>query len=330
MIVVMCCTKNWYLYLATEVYALFETNNVKKLYLFIEDDKIPFLNDPRIKFINVNRLQEYINEASPNYKTKYTQLSYLRCYFTKFLNCDKILYIDADAIVVGDLKSLWETNLDKHIIAGVKEPGEWSKHLNIEGMDHKYINSGVLLMNLKEIKKQKLDDMMINLLNNNWYAYPDQDVINIACKGKIKYVSNVYNSTETTGVVANARVIHYIRERKGWLMKSPRSETWYNYHKKMIGGNKMDNYKVKAIINFDDVEAGVPREANKSEWVCSKERYLYLKEHNAVELVEIEKVELPKAKVEFFEGPAKDPKAVVKIEKPKKVQKKKPTKKTSK
>ena len=49
----------------------------------------------------------------------------------------------------------------------------------------------------------------------------------------------------------------------------------------------MDNYKVKAIINFDDVEAGVHREANKSIFTCSAERYAYLKEHNAVELIEV-------------------------------------------
>ena len=48
----MCCTRNWYIYLATEVYALFKHNNVKKLYLFIEDDNIPYLLDKRIEFIN--------------------------------------------------------------------------------------------------------------------------------------------------------------------------------------------------------------------------------------------------------------------------------------
>lgn len=57
--------------------------------------------------------------------------------------------------------------------------------------------------------------------------------------------------------------------------------------------------KVRALITFDDLEDGVRREANKSEWVCSKERAEYLLEHNAVEIVEEVKEEQPKINVEI-------------------------------
>ena len=43
MIVAMCCTRNWYVYLATDLYALLKHNKVKKIYLFIEDDAIPYI-----------------------------------------------------------------------------------------------------------------------------------------------------------------------------------------------------------------------------------------------------------------------------------------------
>lgn len=56
----------------------------------------------------------------------------------------------------------------------------------------------------------------------------------------------------------------------------------------------MKNYKVKALINFDDVVEGEKRKANESIFNVSAERYEFLKEHNAVELIEIEKVEEPK------------------------------------
>jgi len=292
MIIAMCCTRNWYTYLATELYALFENNNIEKLYLFIEDDRIPYLNDCRIQFINVSSLSEYITPQSPNYNTKYTKLSYLRCYFSKVLDCDKVIYIDSDAIVVDNIEELWDLKVDT--IAGIKEPGEWSKHLGIPDMDNNYINSGVLVMNLKNIREQHFDDQMIGLLNTNKYCYPDQDVINIVFKDKT-YLSNIYNSTETTGFRDDAKIIHYIRERKGWIRESPRSEIWYNYHNKMIGGNKMDNYYVRATRNFDDTQHnGEKRIAGKSEWWCTAERYQFLKDNNAVELIEIKKIELPK------------------------------------
>lgn len=301
MTIAMCCTRNWYIYLATELYALFKTNKVKKVYLFIEDDKINFIDDERVEFINVNKTPEYVLPTSPNYKTKYTKMCYLRCYFTKLIKDDKILYVDADAIVIDDITELWNTELDDNVLAGIHEGGEWNKYLNTYGLDDTYINSGVLLMDLKKIREEKLDDSMLYLLNHNWYAFPDQDVINLVCRNRIKHMSNIYNSTETTGMVDNAKIIHYIRGNKGWIKGSPRSDIWYKYHNEMIKEDSMGNYKVRAIRNFNDYEGRdvnrggsfIPRTAGKSEWTCSAERYEYLKANNAVELIEIEKVELP-------------------------------------
>ena len=63
-----------------------------------------------------------------------------------------------------------------------------------------------------------------------------------------------------------------------------------------------ENYKVKALISFDDYNGQEVREENKhekreagkSEWWTTKERYEFLRSKNAVELVEIKKIELPK------------------------------------
>ena len=68
----------------------------------------------------------------------------------------------------------------------------------------------------------------------------------------------------------------------------------YGYY---IKEEEMKNYVVKAIINFNDTaektEAGTdtPRTANVSVWNCTKERYEFLRENNAVMLVGIEKIE---------------------------------------
>jgi lipopolysaccharide biosynthesis glycosyltransferase len=248
--IAICCTRNWYIYLATSLYALFKHNQVEKVYLFIEDDEISYLKDKKIEFINVNKVKEYIKKESPNYNTKYSKMSYIRCYFSKVLNEDKVLYIDADAIVVDNIKELWNIDLKNYALAGIKESGEWERHLGIKGMDHKYINSGILLMNLDLIRKLKLDDEMINLLNNNFYHYPDQDVINIVCKDKIKYLGNIYNSTETTGIVNNAKIVHYIRENKGWIKTSPRSDIWFKYFNEMIERSEKAMFKVVVLKEF--------------------------------------------------------------------------------
>ena len=65
----------------------------------------------------------------------------------------------------------------------------------------------------------------------------------------------------------------------------------------------MKNYEVKAIKNFKDALENKERQTNDI-FLCTKERYEYLKEHNAVELVKVieeekkvEKVEKPTEKV---------------------------------
>lgn len=55
-------------------------------------------------------------------------------------------------------------------------------------------------------------------------------------------------------------------------------------------------YKVRALINFSDVEENEKRIAGKSEWVCSKQRADYLLEHKAIEVLEEIKEAKPEKK----------------------------------
>lgn len=73
----------------------------------------------------------------------------------------------------------------------------------------------------------------------------------------------------------------------------------------------MKNYLVKARINFDDVEekneygCNTKRKANESTWYCTKERYEFLKSHNAVVLMGIDEIkEEPKSaeEIDFNNG----------------------------
>lgn len=92
----------------------------------------------------------------------------------------------------------------------------------------------------------------------------------------------------------------------------------------------MKNYLVKATRNFNDTveknEYGLdtPRVANVSTWHCTKERYEFLKQNNAVTLLGINEIkEEPKveATIEYHEE-TKKPKATVKKTTKKKTSKK--------
>lgn len=303
MIIAMCCTKNWYQYLPTVLYSIFKNNKVEKLYLFIEDDIVENIFNNKIQFINTNKIKEYIDWKSPNYNTRYTRMTLTRCYLSKLLHESKVLYIDTDTIIDGNLDKLWNTDLEKYAVAGVKENGNWDIHLKLKGFNDKYINCGVLLMNLDYIRKHKLDDKMIEMLNKEYHEYPDQDTINIVCKGKIKYISSIYNSTKTTGIVENAKIIHYIAGDKGWVKESPRSEVWYKYYDE----RRESMVKVRCCnpVGFNDLVARKIRKYGE-EFEVTEERAKFLQEKNVIEIIEVEPKMEPVVLEEVVEQPKKE------------------------
>ncbi len=139
----------------------------------------------------------------------------------------KCLYLDADIVVNGKLKDFYDTNIENFYCAGVED-------LFINGICYKkeigftdddlYVNAGVLLLNLENIRK---DNMISKLFYNNLrlkdkIAYQDQDVINITFKNKILEANSIYNFTGTNvrrekNKRKSAVIIHYTGERKPWM-----------------------------------------------------------------------------------------------------------------
>ena len=118
---------------------------------------------------------------------------------------DKVLYLDGDTIVMKDLLSLYNLNLDNYYAAGVKDywsvtkDPDYYKIIGIESMDQ-YINSGVLLMNLDKMRNDNLKKEFSAYIKKNHCSkkrigkYHDQDVINYTCYGKILHIPLKYNA----------------------------------------------------------------------------------------------------------------------------------------
>jgi len=85
------------------LYAYTRNNYYRKIYLFIEDDKLnlPFIN---IEYININKVP--LNKKGLNYNTGYTKASLIRLYLTKFIKEDKALWLDMDLIVKDNIDVL--------------------------------------------------------------------------------------------------------------------------------------------------------------------------------------------------------------------------------
>jgi lipopolysaccharide biosynthesis glycosyltransferase len=121
-------------------------------------------------------------------------------------NYDKTLYLDSDIVIHKDAAQLFNTDLENNIIAAVLDVGVhigfhtnvWHQQyllfrLKLEN-PYNYFNSGILVMNLKKIRYERIErrffDKLAELKNPNFW---DQDVLNCVCEGNVKFLDIKWN-----------------------------------------------------------------------------------------------------------------------------------------
>lgn len=149
---------------------------------------------------------------------------------------DKVIYLDCDLIVLDDIKKLWDYNVK--CIAGVQDP-LYNYHAKRNGLKHLYINSGVMVMNLKYLRKINYLERIAETQNGLYdVSLLDQDIINIAFGNLIEHLPlkwNVYSKiyAETTYDMIEARknpsIIHWCGNKKPWNADVWYAEEWRKY-----------------------------------------------------------------------------------------------------
>ena len=146
---------------------------------------------------------------------------------------DTALYLDTDVLCLGDISELFTVNLNRKILAAVPETTLYRAYinkLNIFGFrsTDPYFNSGVLLFNNKfwnessayTILSEKIRQVE---LSKFILACPDQDLLNLSCKGKVEWLPESYNwihwhhqGNELNTNPNNIRLVHFIGGTKPW------------------------------------------------------------------------------------------------------------------
>lgn len=244
MIVAMCCNENWYQYLVVNIYSLLKnTKNVEKIYLLIETENVEdvkYLSEIKEKFnikielINFNDIMDkYIKKDCPNTNTIFSNFCFGRLMLADVIKEDKVLYLDTDTIVRKDISNLWNYDINNYYVAGVKDYGiirdGTYERLNIKD---KYINSGVVLFNLKLIREDNIIEKWFHIINTEKMKYPDQDAMNVVCTHRELYLSSMYNVIWTVTVqVENPSLIkiyHYAGKKTPWVADKHYAEEWYD------------------------------------------------------------------------------------------------------
>lgn len=202
MFVVYAGTRNQYHQMVLAAKSLLAWNDVKVKFL-IEDDDFPEPLDPSIECINVSD-QYYFPIFSPNYSQRWTYMTLMRLAFPlMFPDEDRILWLDNDTLVTGDITPLLNTDMKECVAAAVVEYPRCIEPFL-------YFNAGVLLMDPKRINGQEL----VDYINKHKLRFPDQDCLNILLQGRILPLSAKWNASQFTGNHADRVILHFAGANK--------------------------------------------------------------------------------------------------------------------
>lgn len=208
-VAVYCGTRNIYSDISLSLKSLLINSDVDTVYLLIEDDEFPEPVPDCVKVINVSG-QTIFPKDGPNYENSWTYMVLMRAALTKILpkDIDKVLSLDADTVVDMDVSDLWDIDLEDYYYAGAYETAK----TNVATPGHPrspYINFGVVLINLKQLRKDKKDDEIINTLNTYKYPANEQDCINELCRLRIKEFSSDYNANIWCEMPKQQKIVHF-------------------------------------------------------------------------------------------------------------------------
>lgn len=154
-------------------------------------------------------------------------------------NLDRILYLDADTVVINPLKDLYETDFEGNYYAGCTHTRELLTKINRTRLktskDAAYINTGVLLMNLPALRKNLRICDICDYVHQQKHALllPDQDILSALYGDKVKLMDTMrfnlsekilawYNAAHRSATIdlprirENCSIIHYCGKRKPW------------------------------------------------------------------------------------------------------------------
>jgi lipopolysaccharide biosynthesis glycosyltransferase len=158
-----------------------------------------------------------------------TSATYLRLFAPDLLASeDKLLYLDCDTIVLKDVVTLYDTPLNGALFAGVLD-NEASKSSKIPRIaDDYYINTGVLLMDLKTLRKCGFVEQIKSLYKHfeNQITWLDQCLINKYAEGQKFLLDHKWNCQIRSGhgiqniedlkILQNASILHFVGRTKPW------------------------------------------------------------------------------------------------------------------
>ena len=190
--------------------------------------------ESRVTLLDVGELYKSTLINSPNAQTSYTPYTFLRLFIDKLNLPDKVLYLDADTVINGDIVPLYNTDISEYEFGGVLD------YYGKVFMGRKYVNAGVLLLNLEKIRETSLFERVIEILNKKKVFLPDQTALN-KLVGKKLILQRKYNEQKH---FRDDTVIQHFTKTIIWLPF---------FHTRNIKPWHVDDVKKRLTHKYDDI-----------------------------------------------------------------------------
>ena len=194
--------------LSVSLLSLYENNkDIDELTVYIIDDNIEDNSKKKIEelserflrkviFLNVGDIEMFLVENGVRMQQTNSYTTFFKIFSTHLLsNLDKILYIDADTVILDSLKDLCDENLEGYGCGMVNTAicGVVKKYLKTKN----HFNGGVIYLNLEYWRKNNIYSRFRRAITCDRSKYynliGDESLFNMVLKGHIKKLPLKYN-----------------------------------------------------------------------------------------------------------------------------------------
>ena len=175
----------------------------------------------------------------------YSKETYYRIFIPNlFPQYQKVLYLDCDITVLGDVSELYNTEIHGYYVAAAQEEvmqtfevfGNYVEQA--DGINRKeYFNAGILLINCRRWRNKLIAERFVDLLNRyKFRVVQDEDYLNVLCKNNVKKLNLGWNKTSYKNENfddKDLKIIHWKINWRPWKYKDVLYEEYFWKYAKM-------------------------------------------------------------------------------------------------
>ena len=237
------------------------TTKEKITYHFIGIDKRDMGTKNTCKFYPSPDVSCFLDENLEDYYY-FSKAAMYRLLIPFLIESDRAIYLDIDTVVLKDIKTLWDKEID--LVGAIIDPCSIYHNKRLGHQAKVYYNSGVIVFNSKKIRETMPEyKRKIRAIQKVYELdLKDQDIFNVLFKDHITTIGyewnidahNLKEKTETKAVsqakdkaFQNPALVHCMGKEKWWTINGLYyGDYWDSFAKELIPKNRK-----KCIIKGD-------------------------------------------------------------------------------